>query len=120
MQERKTSVEIGKYYEDVAAQFLIDKGYTILKRNYRKKYEGEIDIICQRDDNIVFVEVKYRKSVRYGFPREFITYKKQNRIITVSKYYMMEEYNYDAVYTYDVIEICNDNINHIENAFFGG
>ncbi|ONI38393.1 YraN family protein [Candidatus Epulonipiscium fishelsonii] len=119
MQEQTNSVEIGKHYEKLAEKFLVIHGYIILRKNYKKR-EGEIDIICQRDKDIVFVEVKYRTSIKNGFPREYVTYKKQKKIIIASKYYIMEENHYDVNYRYDVIEIYKNNINHIENAFLGG
>ena len=53
--------EIGNKYEDKSVEILIKNSYKILERNYQNKY-GEIDIIAQKDDEIVFIEVKYRKT----------------------------------------------------------
>jgi len=49
--------EIGALGEEIACNFLQAKGYEVIERNYRKKF-GEIDIICRKGDNLVFVEVK--------------------------------------------------------------
>ena len=60
--------KIGDFGEDLAARYMIEKGYEILCRNFSKPY-GEIDIIAIKDDIICFVEVKTRKSTQYGYPR---------------------------------------------------
>ena len=63
--EEKNTRRIGAYYEEQAAQYLQSKGYTIIKRNYKTPY-GEIDLIAKKPDLLVFCEVKFRSSDRYG------------------------------------------------------
>ncbi|WP_276661388.1 YraN family protein, partial [Syntrophomonas wolfei] len=59
--------ELGLWGEELAAQYLGKKGYKILERNFYTRY-GELDLVCEKDDNIVFVEVKTRRSTRFGSP----------------------------------------------------
>jgi putative endonuclease len=111
----------GKTGENAAAKYLKNKGYKILAKNFRKTY-GEIDIIAQKGENITFVEVKTRKSDAYGTPAEFVTIKKQKRIIKAAYTYIQEK-DLDAEFTFDIVEVYFDGrkvtqINHIENAFY--
>ena len=69
--------ELGQRGEECAAAFLERKGYRIAARNYRAKV-GEIDIIAWQDrETLVFVEVKTRRTLRYGTPQEAVTASKQ-------------------------------------------
>ena len=112
---------IGKTGENAAVSHLKKKGYKILARNYRKSY-GEIDIIASKDENIAFVEVKTRKSDDYGTPSEFVTLKKQKKIIKTAYTYIQEN-DLDAEFTFDIVEVYLTgrkvrDINHIVNAFY--
>lgn len=66
---------LGKYGEDLAANYLIDRGYKIIERNWRCSI-GEIDLIAKDKNQIVFVEVKTRSSTDFGHPLDAITEKK--------------------------------------------
>jgi putative endonuclease len=70
---------VGKYGEDLAAQYLEDRGYEILERNWRCA-AGEIDLIAKQKEKIVFVEVKTRTGLGYGHPFEAITSAKSARM----------------------------------------
>lgn len=72
--------------EDAACSYLQNKGYRILERNFRKGY-GEIDIIAQNQDTLVFIEVKTRTSSKYGTPFDAISSGKLHQIIKAAKYY---------------------------------
>lgn len=111
----------GKYGELLARNYLIKNKYKILDNNFSCR-QGEIDIIAFSPNNeLIFIEVKTRKNLKYGFPAEAITKNKINHIILCSKYYIylnkLENYNV----CYDAIEIYLYNntyrINHIKNAF---
>lgn len=65
---------IGADKEQLAAEYLIDNGYTVLERNFRSR-TGEIDIIASKDNYLVFIEVKYRSNTRYGASVEAVNYK---------------------------------------------
>ncbi|MCI5839901.1 MAG: YraN family protein [Peptoniphilaceae bacterium] len=104
--------------EEKAVKYLIENKYIILDRNYSSKY-GEIDIICKKDNIICFVEVKTRKSLKYGYASESVNYKKQIRILNTAKIYCTEKNLYDNFFRFDVCEIySNGEINYIENAFY--
>ena len=112
--------DIGKLVEDMAVKFLLEKGYEIIERNFLKPF-GEIDIIAKDKDKdfLVFIEVKARKNINFGFPREFVNGSKIKKIQDVAQIYMMEKNLFGAKIRFDVIEIIFDNykITHIENAF---
>jgi len=112
---------IGDAGEDEAVKYLIQKGYKIIKRNYSCKF-GEIDIIAKKDDSLIFIEVKTRKSNYFGEPQEAVDYNKLEKINMAIdcflNYYKIEDkYNLRI----DVIEIIFDEynnsftINHIED-----
>lgn len=108
--------KIGKEQEEVALKFLKDKGYKILHKNYTCKI-GEIDIIAEKKDTIIFIEVKYRKSDYFGLPREAVNYYKQQKIRQVATFYLKWNKSLNTKCQFDVVEILGDKITHIENCF---
>jgi len=72
-------IELGRHGEDLAAQWYLKQGYTIIDRNWRVR-SGEIDIIASRDSVVAFVEVKARTSRRYGRGFDAIDYRKQQKV----------------------------------------
>lgn len=70
-----THIDFGKLGEQLAEEFLIDKGYTILHRNWRHS-RYEIDIVALKNELPHFVEVKTRSSTQFGEPEEAVTKKK--------------------------------------------
>lgn len=114
-------VEKGRRGEDLAAAFLLDRGYQILQRNWRMK-TGEIDIIAQIAGELVFCEVKSRGSLRHGSGAEAVNVPKQQRIIRTALLYMQCFHLSDYPCRFDVIEILMDSVGHpsiyhIPNAF---
>ncbi|NLS44397.1 MAG: YraN family protein [Firmicutes bacterium] len=79
--------EIGLYGENIAAEYLKISGLSILCRNYRSRC-GEIDLIAKDGDTIVFVEVKTRRSLKFGEATEQITGVKQRKIMAVANEYL--------------------------------
>lgn len=71
--------ELGRQGEEYAAKYLTDAGYRIVARNWRCP-QGEIDLVTSHGDEIVFVEVKTRSSLRFGHPFEAITVAKLARL----------------------------------------
>lgn len=108
----------GSKYEEMAAEYLVSKGYTIECRNYRDRY-GEIDIIARQNGVLVFIEVKYRSTSSAGNPLEAVTAHKQRQIRSAALSYMrFKHYNPEAVnIRFDCIGILGNEINHVENAF---
>lgn len=109
---------IGDLGEDLATDYLLSKGYEILKRNYRKPF-GEIDIIALKGEIISFVEVKTRKNEDFGYPGEFVDFSKKARIKKAAQSYLNEKNYSDFFVSFDVCEIYTEDkkINYIENAF---
>lgn len=107
---------LGRIGEDAAAEILRNKGFRILRRNYRCRL-GEVDIIAARGSRISFVEVKTRSSRSYGRPCEAVDAGKQKHIRMAAECYLreMEKLGYiPAKISFDVMEIVAE---HIENAF---
>ena len=100
MNGNQVSSARGKVGEDAVCDYLEEKGYTILARNYRKKC-GEIDIIAQDGDTAVFVEVKTRKYGAMDSGTEAMTKSKMRRIIATSEEYMYEHKELDLYRRFD-------------------
>ncbi|MBD98372.1 MAG: YraN family protein [Verrucomicrobia bacterium] len=113
--------EIGERGEHLAANYLIQSGYTILERNWRF-HKSEIDIIAQYEHQLVIVEVKSRSSVLHQQPYEAVTRAKQSHLISATNAYI-EEKECALDCRFDVISIVFDkresshSIKHIQEAF---
>ena len=99
---------------------MTDKGFEIVERNYRHK-RLEIDLIIKKNGWLVFVEVKLRTSDAYGYPEDFVDYKKAKNIIDGAEQYTYDK-NWQGNVRYDIISIRQLNgkqeILHIEDAFY--
>ncbi|WP_195267063.1 YraN family protein [Eubacterium sp. 1001713B170207_170306_E7] len=118
---KKYNKQKGDHGEDMAARYLQAKGHVILTRNYRKK-TGEIDLISQIGETVVFTEVKLRTTEAYGTPAQAVDYRRQQRLAKTALWYLQENdlFNWNA--RFDVVEILGSlergyTVNHIENAF---
>ena len=78
---------LGRTGERLAMEHLSAAGYQIIERNFRCRY-GEIDLIAEEDDELVFVEVKTRRGNAYGLPEDAVTPSKQLRLIQLALYYL--------------------------------
>ncbi len=107
---------IGTKGENLAEQYLRKKSYKILCKNFRTPF-GEIDIIAKHGETIVFVEVKLRKTKRYGTPEEAITSYKKRHIIKSAFFYLKRYSLFEISIRFDVIAISPSAITHYENAF---
>ena len=111
--------DIGKLGEELAVQYLIDKGYEILERNWRNVHK-EIDIIARDGQDLVIVEVKTRQTDEYGNPDTAVTKQKQNRLIAAANAYLFSK-RLDIDTRFDIISIIFRDgapvIEHIEDAF---
>ncbi len=106
----------GNNGESLAAEYITEKGYSIIKRNYRIR-NAEIDIIAEKDDVIAFIEVKYRKNDALGTPAEAVNAAKQKKIVTAALNFIAENGDKHD-YRFDVCEVTPKGVNHIENAFW--
>ena len=111
--------EFGKQGEELAAQYLINKGYEILERNWRNIHK-EIDIIAKDGTDLVIVEVKTRQTDEYGNPDVAVTKQKQWRLISAANAYVFQN-RLDINTRFDIISIIFKDgepvIEHIEDAF---
>ena len=109
--------ELGKRYEDMAAEFLAAKGFSIIARNFRAR-GGEIDLICLDKTYVAFVEVRGRSSAAFGAPRETIGAAKRRRIKTTALTFIAQNKICNKDFRFDVVEILGGEIEYIENAFW--
>lgn len=120
--------EIGKLGESLAEKYLISKQFKILEKNFRTR-NGEIDIIATEGSFLVFIEVKTRRNITYGYPREAVNYNKQIKIKQIACAYLnshklSSNHNCNLKHLrFDVIEVMLDeyfrekSINLLKNAF---
>jgi len=118
--KREQAKQLGVNGEELAALYLINKGYRILDRNWNLYKGCELDIVAMKDNVIHFVEVKTRSSLKYGEPQEAISRKKMNHICTAIREYRWKEFHTDKPYMIDYISIVYRNENdydlqHVEN-----
>ena len=110
---------IGRQAEQYVAQQLQHKGYTICAYNYQKKF-GEIDIIAQKDDRVLFVEVKYRRNPLFDMGT-IITRSKQKKMIAVAKHFMAQQNLNEHIIQFDVAFVSQEHdrfaSEYIANAF---
>jgi putative endonuclease len=95
---------LGRTGERLAAERLEECGYRILERNFRCRY-GEIDIVAEEDQELVFVEVKTRRGDRYGLPEEAVTARKQRTIMQVAAYYLDQHESGHRLWRIDVVAV---------------
>ncbi len=109
----------GRAAEQLAEQHLKQQGLVFIEKNFHSRH-GEIDLIMQHRDALVFIEVRYRKNMDFGGAAASVTGQKQNRIQKTALYYMQtrgREFNA----RFDVVAITGEetnlNIEWIQNAF---
>jgi putative endonuclease len=114
-----TKDELGKWGEDFATNFLLQNGYHLVERNVRFK-KFEVDIIAEKDEQLVVVEVKARNTAEIGEPWRAVTKSKQRQIINVADYYVQKN-QIDKDVRFDIISIVHNNyrtnLEHIVGAF---
>lgn len=112
--------DFGKIAEDLAADYLQKSGYKILVRNFRFQ-KAEIDIIAEKNNQIIVVEVKARSTDAFMLPQEAVTRTKIKLIVSAVNHYL-EEFNRDNEVRFDIITVLPDEkrkmvIDHIPDAF---
>ena len=115
-----TRQQFGRQGEELAMAHLRKKGYKVIECNYRTR-AGEIDIIARHKGCIVFVEVKTRRSGRYGHPKSAVTARKQRKISMVALEYLKKHRLMQASARFDVVTVQSANsentVEIIPNAF---
>ncbi len=106
----------GEKSEQLACQYLLNQGLQKVDKNFRCKV-GELDLIMRDNHTLVIVEVRFRKSNKFGSALESITQKKQSRIIAATEYYLLIN-KLNTSIRFDVVAMSNEtDINWIKNAF---
>jgi putative endonuclease len=113
--------ETGRLGEQLAVQYLRDKGYTILETNWRSG-KAEVDIIAKIKEILVFVEVKTRSSVQFGFPEEYVCAKKEKLLFRAAGNYM-ELVHHEWEIRFDIVsvvlvDLTSPEIVHFVDTFF--
>jgi putative endonuclease len=98
---RKT---LGEFGERWARAYLEQNGYRIRETNFRCR-EGEIDIVAQHEDCLVFVEVRTKTGSRFGTPEESVTAAKQEKLVSVAMSYLQTHDNLPSEWRIDVVAI---------------
>ncbi|MFZ1281871.1 MAG: YraN family protein [Ignavibacteriaceae bacterium] len=118
----KNKRDIGKEGEDIAAKYLTEKGFEIVERNFYYSNHGEIDIVANHNNQLVFIEVKSRLNLEYGEPEYAITQKKIKQIKKMAELYLFDKEIEEVDCRFDVVAVLledksNPKITHYENAF---
>ena len=114
---------LGRWGESLAAEYLQKRRYTIVAANYRCRM-GEIDLIAENRKNLVFVEVKLRKSASFAQAMEFVDHKKQEKckqaaMLYLSQHETEKQTRFDVIEVYapEGLETKKPKITHLEDAF---
>lgn len=114
-----SKINTGKQGEAIAASFLKKNGYHIIEKNFRCPL-GEIDIVAREKNELVFIEVKTRKSSELGYPEQAVGINKQKKMSQLALWYLQKK-NSDAQARFDVVAVTlsadGDEIKLIKNAF---
>ncbi len=117
----KNNLPIGKLGEEIAKNFLEDKGYSFIEQNYRNKY-AEIDLIMKYEDALIFIEVKTRIGEQFGAPEDALNRNKINRLVRNANMYAMrkkcDNYRIDGVCIVLDEEMKVQRINHHKDINF--
>ncbi len=111
----------GTHGECAARRYLEGRGYQVLDANYRCRW-GEVEIVAERDDTVVFVEVRTRKHLNYGTPQESLSRGKTTRLTATAESYLQEHQLEKAHWRIDLIAILLGDdgavtrLQHIESA----
>jgi putative endonuclease len=108
-------IQQGRLAEQQALNHLKAQGLKLICQNYRCPY-GELDLVMQDHKSLVIVEVRFRKSDRFGSAIETINRKKQSRIIAATKHYLYQ-HPVDCMIRFDVVAITGDHLEWIQDAF---
>jgi putative endonuclease len=111
----KSTTEKGREAEQIALNFLVAKGYEIIAQNYRAG-KGEIDLVAQDGNLIVFVEVKSRKNTAFGYPEMAVSPQKERLLQRTAEAFLTEKNLLNDI-RFDIISISGTEIEHFEDAF---
>jgi putative endonuclease len=95
---------LGRTGERLAAESLLSKGYSILERNFRCR-QGEIDLVAEDEQDIIFVEVKARRGISFGLPEDALTLRKRRKLVELASYYLDLHTCSDRSWRIDVVAV---------------
>ncbi|MBR6643727.1 MAG: YraN family protein [Lachnospiraceae bacterium] len=108
---------VGTEKEELAIAYLEEQGATILSRNFFF-HGGEVDLIAWDGEYLCFIEVKYRKTLSFGYPEEAVTVTKQRKILKGARVFLHQNhYAVDTPCRFDVISIYKEEISWLKDAF---
>ncbi|MCS7061694.1 MAG: YraN family protein [Anaerolineae bacterium] len=105
--------QVGAWGEAIAARYLAERGYTVRDRNWRAGH-GELDIVAECADVLIFVEVRVRRSDQFGTPEESLTARKRAKLIETAQAYLQAHELFDRHWQIDVIAIEMDHRNAVK------
>jgi len=104
VKEKSLRLEIGKWGESAALNYLEGEGYTLVQRNFRSP-DGEIDLIMKKNDELVFVEVKTRTTLDFGFPEEAVDDHKLDHLEAAAGWFLVEHTEFEENWRLDVVAV---------------
>ena len=121
MSKKPTSIEIGTAAESVACEYLQQHGLVLRERNFRAPH-GELDLIMQDHDHMVFVEVRFRRNHRFGSGADTVSRAKQDKLLKTALYYLQRHPRLaKQPVRFDVVSISamdgQSNVDWIKDAF---
>ncbi|MDE2901065.1 MAG: YraN family protein [Chloroflexota bacterium] len=115
--------KLGNAGEAIARRHLETLGYTLREANYRCRW-GEVDLVMERDGELVFVEVRTKRGGAFGTPEESVTAAKRRRL-TATAYHYLQEHDLDVPFRIDLVAIAMnlrgnvERVTHLENVVTG-
>jgi putative endonuclease len=114
---RRTSRQrLGDEGEALAARFLEAQGFRVVARNHRTR-RGEVDLIAERGELLVFAEVRTRSSEAFGAPEETVDARKQARVVAAARDYLARRQGPERALRFDVLAVVGAEVRHLPGAF---
>ena len=111
--------QLGDAGEEAAARHLAGQGFTIVARNHRTR-RGEVDLIAEKGDLLVFAEVRTRSTDAFGTPEETVDARKQARVVAAARDFLARWRGPEREIRFDVIAVVGAEVRHLPGAFDAG
>ena len=111
--------QLGDAGEDAAAGLLVAQGFTVIARNHRTR-RGEVDLIAERGELLVFAEVRTRSTDAFGTPEQTVDARKQARVIAAARDFLARWRGPERAIRFDVIAVVGAEVRHVPGAFDAG
>ena len=110
---------LGDAGEEAAARFLVAQGFTIVARNHRTR-RGEVDLIAEKGELLVFAEVRTRATEAFGTPEQTVDARKQARVVAAARDFLARWRGPERAIRFDVIAVVGQALRHLPGAFDAG